>query len=64
MYHPVTTEYEKIHLQIKNLIRAVIESERQYINTYPNNDLGSDIIIDELNKIEGNSNFKISLTQI
>ena len=36
--------------------------EKKYVIIYPNNDLGSDIIINELSKIKKNTNFKIFKT--
>ena len=35
------------------------ESKKKYIVTYPNNDLGSDIILKEIKKISSNDNFTV-----
>ena len=59
MYHPVTTDVESLPERIKNTINAMIESGDNYIVIYPNNDHGSEIIINELSRLEGNSKFKI-----
>ena len=50
MFHPVTTEYENIPYQIQQFILALEESNKNYVVIYPNNDLGSSIIIDHYNK--------------
>lgn len=47
MYHPVTTEYDLLGRNIKTVVDAIYESEKNYIVIYPNNDLGSEIIIHE-----------------
>lgn len=59
MYHPVTTEYEHIGKNIKNLVDAMIESGKNYIVIYPNNDYGSEVIINEYKRIEKNRHFRI-----
>ena len=47
MYHPVTTEYDFIGEKIKVLVDAIIGSGKNYIVVYPNNDLGSEVILNE-----------------
>lgn len=59
MYHPVTTEYAQVGLNIKSVVDAVIESNYNYIVVYPNNDLGSEIILNEYQRLKHNSRFKI-----
>lgn len=59
MYHPVTTEVSELKVHIENLVSAMISSEKNYVVVYPNNDLGSDIIINEYHRLEGNSHFRI-----
>ncbi len=59
MYHPVTTEIEKTKTYADDYINALIESEHNYIVIYPNNDLGSNHIIDSLNKNKDNQKLKI-----
>ncbi len=59
VYHPVSTEMEKIGSSAKELVDAVIESDLNYIVVYPNNDPGSEKIFDEYKRLEGLSNFKI-----
>jgi UDP-N-acetylglucosamine 2-epimerase (hydrolysing) len=59
MFHPVTTEIDKTKDNIKSFVDALIESKKNYIVIYPNNDLGSDIIIEEYNRLKENKRFKI-----
>lgn len=59
MYHPVTTEVEKINQNIKSIVDALIKTGINYIIIYPNNDWGSEIIINEYKRLENLSNFKI-----
>lgn len=58
IYHPVTTEIDLLKQNIKNVIDAVINSNKNYIVIAPNNDSGSDIISKELDKIRKNKKFK------
>lgn len=59
MYHPVTTEYVEISKKIKNIVDAVIESNLNYIIIYPNNDLGSEIILNEYTRLNNKQKFLI-----
>lgn len=59
MYHPVTTEVKLLKEHVKNLVDAMIKSGRDYIVVYPNNDLGSDIIIAEYERLEENEHFRV-----
>ena len=59
MYHPVTTEFKQLNINIKNNVDALIESKRQYIVVYPNNDLGYELILNEYRRLEANKNFRI-----
>ncbi|WP_180850247.1 UDP-N-acetylglucosamine 2-epimerase [Bacillus sp. UMB0893] len=59
MYHPVTTEVDKLKINVKSLVNSLINSNKKYVVIYPNNDEGSEIILEEYKRLEGNSNFKI-----
>ena len=59
MFHPVTTEVDKLPVHIKILVDSVIKSNKQYIVVYPNNDLGSNIILNEYKRFDDNKNFKV-----
>jgi len=59
MYHPVTTEAKELGDKIKNLVNAMLKSKKNYILIYPNNDYGSEIIINEYRRLESNEHFRI-----
>lgn len=59
MYHPVTTEVHLLKKHIEELVTAMIISEKDYVVVYPNNDLGSDIIISEYGRLSGNKHFRV-----
>lgn len=59
MYHPVTTEYEQLGKNIKTIVDALIESEKNYVVIYPNNDTGSEVILNEYKRFENNEHFLI-----
>ena len=59
IYHPVTTELDELPQKVKELVDAVIASKLNYIVIYPNNDLGSDIIFTEYQKLKDLKNFKL-----
>jgi UDP-N-acetylglucosamine 2-epimerase (hydrolysing) len=59
LYHPVTTEVDKLPDHIKNFVDIVIKTKKKYIVIYPNNDNGSNIIISEYKRFQGNNNFKV-----
>ena len=52
MFHPITTEYKYIKSYAKNFVNALIESHINYILIYPNNDLGSSEILEELESLK------------
>ena len=47
LFHPVTTELNQLKKDVKNLVSAVKKINKNFIVVYPNNDAGSQIIIDE-----------------
>lgn len=59
MYHPVTTEYQKIRKNIREIVDAVLESGEDYVVIYPNNDLGSEIILQEYERFADNEHFRV-----
>ena len=58
MYHPVTTEYDSISDKIKCVVKALEESKKNYIVIYPNNDMGSELIINEYARFKDNCRIK------
>lgn len=59
MFHPVTTEIDKMEDHARNFTDALLGSKNNYIVIYPNNDLGSDAILNAYKRLEGNPRFKI-----
>ena len=59
MFHPVTTEATAMKAYVQNFVAALQVDIHNYIVIYPNNDLGSQCIIDEYQKLKGNVRFRI-----
>ena len=59
IYHPVTTCLHDLMRNIREVIDALLESERNYVMIYPNNDSGSDIIVEELEMQRDNPRIKM-----
>lgn len=59
MYHPVTTEYERIGNHIDEIIGAIERSGKKYVIIYPNDDLGSQVIIREYLRLKNKDRFRI-----
>lgn len=59
MFHPVTTEATEMEVYVSNLIAALEKDNHNYVVIYPNNDLGSQTIIDAYKKLYNNTRFKI-----
>jgi UDP-N-acetylglucosamine 2-epimerase (hydrolysing) len=57
--HPVTTELESLREQTFTLIRALKNSDQNYVVIFPNNDQGSDTILEVYGEIIKNSKFKL-----
>ncbi len=62
MYHPVTTEALATENRIRQVLTAVEKSGKNYIIIYPNNDLGSDVIIRAIEKLKSNKRYKLFLS--
>ena len=59
IYHPVTTKLDKLDNNVTNVVSALIKSNKNFIVFYPNNDIGSDIILKEFERIKNKANFRI-----
>jgi UDP-N-acetylglucosamine 2-epimerase (hydrolysing) len=60
MYHPVTTESaENLRYKAKCLVDALVLSGQNFVVIYPNNDEGTNIILNEYERLRGNEKFKI-----
>ncbi len=59
LLHPVTTDIKQTKQLAKNTVDAMLNSNDNYITIYPNNDYGSDIILDEFERLKGNNKIVI-----
>jgi len=59
MFHPVTTEANDMKHYAQNFVAALQNDSHNYVVIYPNNDLGSQFIIDEYSNLKENSRFRI-----
>ncbi|CAK1932357.1 UDP-N-acetylglucosamine 2-epimerase [Vibrio crassostreae] len=59
MYHPVTTEVEQLRENITQVVDAIIESGKNFVVIFPNNDHGTDIIINEYNRFKSLDRIKV-----
>ena len=59
MFHPVTTEAKEMNQYTTDFVHALLEDHTNYVVIYPNNDLGSQFIIDNYKKLENNSRFRV-----
>lgn len=59
MYHPVTTEPDSLKCHIENAVDVLLESGDNYIVIYPNNDAGSNTIIDAYARLRHNPHIRI-----
>jgi len=59
IFHPVTTELDSLKDQIDQIVSSLIDSNKNFIVIYPNNDNGTDIIIKKIHELENNKNFRI-----
>jgi len=59
MFHPVTTEVGDLRRQIREVVDQVIASGKNYVVIYPNNDHGTELILDEYERLRDNPHFRI-----
>lgn len=59
MFHPVTTEVKQMKAYAENFVSALLKDQHNYVVVYPNNDLGSSIILESYEKLKENHRFKI-----
>lgn len=59
LFHPVTTEIDLLDSHASELVDAAIESGLNYVVIFPNNDMGSSIIINHYQKFKDNDRFRI-----
>ena len=59
MYHPVTTEVNKIKEHARWLVDEILKTNEDFVVIYPNNDEGSEYILEEYERIKDNEHFKV-----
>lgn len=59
MYHPVTTELGLLKEHITATVNALIQSGKQYIVVYPNNDSGTEIIVEKVEELAELPDFRV-----
>ncbi len=59
MFHPVTTEVNEMQSYTRDFVKSLENDSHNYIVIYPNNDLGSQFIIDEYQKLKQNPRFRV-----
>ena len=57
--HPITTNLKNLKRETKIFLNSMVKSNLNYILIYPNNDHGSDMILNEIKKLKKNKKFKI-----
>lgn len=59
MFHPVTTEAAAMQQYADDFVIALLNDDHNYVVIYPNNDLGSQCIIDSYKILKDNSRFRV-----
>ena len=57
LFHPVVTEVKNLQSQVKEIIQACKVSDKQYVVIYPNNDTGSQTILDAYKELDTCTDF-------
>lgn len=59
MYHPVTTDLESLAENIANTVQAALQSGDNFVVVYPNNDHGSNTILQQLELLKQHPRFRV-----
>lgn len=59
LYHPVTTELHAQQHAVSEVVRALESSGLNFVVIYPNNDNGSEVILEALERLAGNPRFRL-----
>ncbi len=59
LYHPVTTEVHDLEFKVGAVIEALTVSNLNFVCIYPNNDQGSDVIVEALKMLTNNQRFRV-----
>lgn len=59
MFHPVTTEAKEMEQQAANFVKSLLKDSHNYVVIYPNNDMGSQVILEAYKKLKDNPRFRV-----
>ncbi|QSB27994.1 UDP-N-acetylglucosamine 2-epimerase [Flavobacterium sp. CLA17] len=59
MFHPVTTEFQSMEKYTADFVDCLLQDHHNYLVIFPNNDLGSQFILDSYNRLKQNTRFRI-----
>ena len=59
LFHPVTTEAHAMKAYAENFVTTLLNDTHNYIVVFPNNDLGSQFILDAYQKLKQNPRFRV-----
>ena len=59
MFHPVTTEHGQMGNYANEFVKGLLKSNKNYIVVFPNNDMGSQLILDAYQELVNNSKFRV-----
>ncbi len=59
LFHPVTTEHGSMGIYARQLVDAVLASGRNFVVIYPNNDLGTSLILPEYERLREHPNIRL-----
>lgn len=59
IFHPVTTELEQMGEHAENYFGALVASGLNIVAIYPNNDKGSELIMNHIDRLSGHPKFRI-----
>ncbi|MEO7975752.1 UDP-N-acetylglucosamine 2-epimerase [Flavobacterium sp.] len=59
MFHPVTTEVKEMQKYAETFVNSLLGDTHDYIVIFPNNDLGSQFILEAYQKLKNDSRFRI-----
>lgn len=61
VYHPVTTEFNKIETEVENIFQALTEFDNSIVMLWPNIDAGSEKIVEVIKRFEKIESLKIGV---
>ncbi|MDI6046600.1 UDP-N-acetylglucosamine 2-epimerase [Flavobacterium yafengii] len=59
MFHPVTTEAKEMEQHAANFVKSLLKDFHNYVVIYPNNDMGSQVILEAYKKLKDNPRFRV-----